>query len=175
MAILAEMAKRANNPVLRARLADVCWLLDRKRVALGSLAVIAYVEIVHKTDSGELNFQFENTGGALEYSACNYLRRAVQIGRAIGWERAETIAARDAVIMLRKRAIEKRALMPVIWFAELDFECGASDPVEVAAAIDEVLAVSSADTNSHAVVGLWRLAARAYHVSKRQDDKYRCQ
>jgi hypothetical protein len=173
--LLAELAKRAKHSVLRARLADVCWLLDRKRGNLGSTAVFAYVEIVHKTDSGELKFQFKNSDGALEYHARDYLRRALQVGRAIGWEKAETIAAREAVIMLRKRAIETRALMPVLWFAELDLVYGVSNPEEVAAAIDEVLAVSSADTNSHVVVGLWKLAARAYHLAKKDEDKYRCQ
>jgi hypothetical protein len=29
--VLAEMAARAKHPVLRARLADTCWLLDRKQ------------------------------------------------------------------------------------------------------------------------------------------------
>jgi hypothetical protein len=29
--VLAQMAARAKHPVLRARLADACWLPDRKR------------------------------------------------------------------------------------------------------------------------------------------------
>src|ERR1019366_8709908 len=36
---LAAMAMRARNPVLRSRLADVCWTLDRKRGGMGILAV----------------------------------------------------------------------------------------------------------------------------------------
>jgi hypothetical protein len=32
--LLADMAERAANPVLKARLADICWLLERKRGAL---------------------------------------------------------------------------------------------------------------------------------------------
>jgi hypothetical protein len=60
--LLDEMAKQANNPVLRARLADVCWLLDRKRGNLGSLAVNAYAEAVQKADRGELQFRFETEG-----------------------------------------------------------------------------------------------------------------
>lgn len=173
--LLAEMAKRAKHPLLRARLADVCWFLDEKRWNLGSLAVSAYVETVQKANSGELKFRFENEGRALHYGALAYLRRALQVGRAIGWDKAETIAAREAVILLRKQAMESRALVPVLWFAELDLDFGVSDPTEVGGGIDEVLAAVPADASSHFVIALWRLGARAYHVAKRDDDKYRCQ
>lgn len=107
--LLAEMAERAKQPVLRARLVDVCWLLDRKRGNLGSLAVNAYAETVQKADRGVLKFRFESEEGALHPPARDYLRRALQVGRAIGWDNVETIAAREAVILLRKRAIESRA------------------------------------------------------------------
>jgi hypothetical protein len=63
--LLTEMASRAKNPVLRARLADICWLLDRKRGNLATLAIAAYVETVEKAHSGELKFRFEKEGGAL--------------------------------------------------------------------------------------------------------------
>jgi hypothetical protein len=46
-AALAEMAARAKHPVLRARLADMCWLLDRNG-RLAATAAIAYVEIVQQ-------------------------------------------------------------------------------------------------------------------------------
>lgn len=173
--LLAEMAKRAKNPVLRARLADVCWLLDQTKWNLGSLAVGAYAEIVQKADRGELEFRFEKEGGALQHGARDYLQRALQIGRAIGRDKAETIAAREAVILLRKRATEIRALVPVLWFAELDLDFGVSDPTEVGGGIDEVLAAVPADASSHFVIALWRLGARAYHDAKRPEDKYRCQ
>ncbi len=173
--LLAELAKRAKHPVLRARLADVCWLLDRKRGNLGNLAVGAYAETVQKTDSGELEFRLGKESGALQHGIRDYLRRALQVGRAIGWDKAETIAARDAVILLRKRATKIRALVPILWFSELDLDFSVSDPAEIAAAIDQVLDVASADTNSHVVVGLWKLAARAYHLAKKDEDKYRCQ
>jgi hypothetical protein len=63
--VLAQMAARAKHPVLRARFADVCWLLDRKRAQLGMTAISAYVEIVKLVDSGALRFQFDNEQGAL--------------------------------------------------------------------------------------------------------------
>lgn len=179
--LLAEMAKCAKNPVLRARLADVCWLLDRKRANLGSLAITSYVEIVQKMEHGELKFRFNKEGGPLQQGTRNYLRRALQIGRGIGWDKAEAVVARDAVTRLRKKANALRALAPTLWFGELDLDFGVSDPAEVATSIDEVLmspeivAAQPDSVNSFIAIELWQLAARAYHLAKRDDDKYRCQ
>lgn len=173
--VLAQMARRARNPVLRARLADICWLLDRKRADLGGCAIAAYVEVVRKVDSGELKLRFDSKEGALDHRVVEHLRRGLQIGRAIGWDKPETVAARELAVTLRKRATEKRALTPVLFFGRLDLSMGVSDPAEVGADIDGVLAALPGDASEHIVVELWRLAARAYHLAKRDDDKYRCQ
>jgi hypothetical protein len=55
--VLAEMAERAKHPVLRARLADTCWMLDRKRGRLAAIAAAAYFDIVKKVDGGALKFR----------------------------------------------------------------------------------------------------------------------
>jgi hypothetical protein len=49
--LLAVMTDRAQNHVLRARLADVAWLLDRRRGPLAATAIAAYVEVVEKADA----------------------------------------------------------------------------------------------------------------------------
>lgn len=45
-AVLAYAAERADNPVLRARLSNLSWLLDRSQVELGRAAVAGYVDII---------------------------------------------------------------------------------------------------------------------------------
>lgn len=172
--VLADMAARAANPVLRARLADVCWLLDRKRGKLGIAAVAAYTEVVKKTREKELRWRFADEGDALEHEAINCLRRALQIGRATGWDKPETAAARELVKELTGQAIAKETLVPIDWFCELDLDFGVSDPAEIGANLDRVLAAIPAGSGSHNVVDLWRLGARAYHLAKMEDDKNRC-
>jgi lysyl-tRNA synthetase class 1 len=124
---LANIAERAKHPALRARLADTCWLLDRKRGQLGVIACAAYVEIVKKVDQGDLKFRFDEDRGALKHDARDLLRRALQIGRAIGWDKPETIAARDMISELRVKAVQKMLPIPTLWFSELDLEFGVSD------------------------------------------------
>jgi hypothetical protein len=107
--VLAEMAERARHPVLRARLADTCWLLDRKK---GELAAVAYVEIVKKVDSGALKFRFDEDDGALKFEARDLLRRALLIGRAIGPEKAGPSAAREIVANLSYPIARKEVAGP---------------------------------------------------------------
>lgn len=63
--LLADMAVRSANPVLKARLADVCWLLERRRGPLASAAVAAYVDTIEAVELGSLKFRFANSDGAL--------------------------------------------------------------------------------------------------------------
>lgn len=172
--LLADMADRAANPVLRARLGDVCWLLDRKRGRLAIAAIAAYADIVQRADRNELMYRFANEVGALQYDSRDYLRRALQIGRAVGWDKPETMAARELVSTLREQAIAKRSLVPIHWFCDLDLNFAVSNPAVVGASLDEVLAVPPPDANSQTVVDLWQLAARAYHLARKEDDKNRC-
>lgn len=173
--LLAEMAARATNPVLRARLCDLCWHLDRKRGKLALAAVTSYVEIVQKTHTGELKHRFMEENGALHHESKDLLRRALLIGRAVGWDKAETLAARDLAKTLREQAFAKNEPVPIHWFSELDLHFGVSDPADVATRLDDVLAAPTKEgSGSHDRVELWRLAARAHHAAKSEDDKNRC-
>jgi len=160
--------------VLKARLADLSWLLERRRGAVGSLAVTAYVDIVEGVESGALKFPFADDWGPLEHGALDLLRRALQIGWGIGRDKPEVIRARETVVRLRERAIELRTAVAVVWFSELDLDFAVSEPLAVADGIEKVLA-APVKADVHLVTSLWRFAARAYHAAKRDDDKYRCQ
>jgi hypothetical protein len=172
--VLAYVAERTRNPVVRARLSDVCWLLERKRAHLAGLAVSSYIEIVQKIESGDLKLRFEKKPDALHHEVRDLLRRALRIGRAIGWDKPEIMRARLLVSDLRKRANKRGAPVPVHWFSELDLDFGVSDSAEVAEGLDDVLK-SLPQSASQQTIELWRLAARAYRLAKREGDTHRCQ
>jgi hypothetical protein len=173
--VLAEMAAYAKHPVLRARLADICWLLDRTKGKLAATAAEAYVEIVRKVDNSALKFRFDKDHGALNFEARDLLRRALLIGRAIGSDKTGPSAAREIVADLRKRSLEKLMPVPALWFGHLDLDFGISEPAEVGQSIEALVDRLPAATDGHTKVDLWRLAARAYHLAKRDDDRHRCQ
>jgi hypothetical protein len=136
--LLADLAMRAANTVLRARLADVAWLLDRKRGKLGGIAITAYVDTIETTEAGTLKFPYGDSAGALEHGARDLLCRALHIGRTIGWEKPEALRARAAVFRLRERAMASGKGVAALCFAELDLDFGVSDPAAVAAGIEGI-------------------------------------
>ncbi len=86
---------------------------------------------------------------------------------------AIAVAARDAVNRLRKRAVKEGRGVPVIWFSDLDLDFGVSESAEVACSVERALSANQSE-NTHIVADLWRLAARAYHFAKKDEDKNRC-
>ncbi|WP_246673517.1 MULTISPECIES: hypothetical protein [unclassified Mesorhizobium] len=172
--LVGDMATRAANPVLRARLSDLCWLLDKKQGGLGLAAIAAYTEIVQKMDDGELKHRFASENGALQHGARDYLLRALQIGRAVGWEKPEMLTARDLVGQLRRKALQKGGLVPIYWFSDLDLDYRISDPAEIGASLRKALAAVPFGSDVHNVVNLWQLAATAYHLAKMEDEKHLC-
>lgn len=173
--VLAEMAPRAKHPVLRARLADICWLLDRKRVQLGMTATSAYVEIVRQVDGGALKFQFDNEQGALTHEARDLLRRALSIARGRGLDPSSATLVRELIANLRTRSFDKRLVVPAMWFGHLDMDFNVSDPGEIGKGVESLIADLAAGTDGHAILNLWRLASRAYHLAKKDSDKQRTQ
>jgi hypothetical protein len=175
VSVLATLAERARHPVLRARLADMSWLIDRKRTPLGIAAVVAYVDIIRKVDVGALAWEHSDNPGPLTQTGRDLLRRALQIGRRVGWETPEALATRAMATDLRNRALRERRIMPGVWFSHLDLDFGISDPAEVGDALDRFVAARGRDGDGHEVVEAWRLTARAYRLAKKDEDAHRCQ
>ena len=176
--VVAWMAERATNPVLRARLCDMCWLLDRKRAALAVLAISSYVEVVRLVDQKLLTFQFQedDQDQAISHAARDILRRALQIARKTGPDKQEAVAAKNWVATLRKRASSSGVFVSTLWFSNLDMDFGVSDPSDVADDIEHVLKDGKKDDAFiNVTVDLWSCAARAYNLAKKEDDKNRCQ
>jgi hypothetical protein len=166
----------SKNPVLRATLADLCWVIERKRGQFGATAAASYVEIVEQVDEGALLFRFdEDSSGALKHNALDLLRRALFIGRGTGLDKPGAVAARNMAAQLRQRALEKKMPIPSLWFAHLDLDFGISPPTEIGRSAEALIAALPDGTDGDTIVNLWRLATRAYHIAKKDQDKQRCQ
>jgi hypothetical protein len=173
--VLAVMAERATNSGLKARLSDVCWLLDRRRWQLGVGAVSAYVAVVRAVDQGTLKYRFEQSSNVLTHDTCEHLRRALYIGSAIGIRRPEVKAARELVTELKARAAQENELTCLLWLSELDLEFGITkDIAELGSSMETAILSQPVRDDTHLVVDLWKFAASAYFRAKRDDDAYRC-
>lgn len=173
--VLTYLAEHARAPALRARLNDVSWLLDRKKGKLGFAAISSYLEVIRGIEAGTLNLRFEKEPGTLHFEVRDLLRRALHIARGVGWDKPESLQAREQLVELRKRANDERAESAAHWFSELDLDFGVSDPNDVGEGIAGLLTSERQNLDTHSAVALWRLAARAYHAAKQGDEMYRCQ
>jgi len=172
--IIAHAAERATNRVLRARLSDVCWLLERHRHPLGRAAVESYVAVIEGLQSGLLKDRYEKDDPVLGVTARDILKRALHIGRAVGWENEEVIAAQNWVSTLRARAIAAGEANPVHWFSGLDLDYRISAPEELASELEQFVTGLGADSDSHTNIDLLRLAARAHRSANDNDGEFRC-
>ena len=173
--VLQSLASAAENIVLRARLSDVAWLLDRKQAVFGVEALKAYVELVRRIEAGELKFRHGDDDWPFHPDTKDYLLRALGLARMLGWDKPEAEAARTQLVAVRKRAVAARDPVSVHWYCELDLRMRVSEPLEVAAEIEDVLANLPETADHHIIVDLWTLAARAYQAGKKDEDKQRCQ
>ncbi len=173
LAALVQMAETASNPTLRARLCDVCWILDRRKAALGRRAVDGYIEIIERLEGGAFKNRTDIEVGALSSEGEEALWRALQIGRALGWEKDEALRARAWMVKLRERAVQAGHLGTANRYASLDLAMGVSKPAIIAAEIEQ--RVSSISAPQAGTLGLWRLAASAYREAGDQDSAHRCQ
>ncbi|MGV6904537.1 MULTISPECIES: DUF4209 domain-containing protein [unclassified Brucella] len=174
VSVLAYAAENAANQVLRARLCDLCWLLERKRHQLGRAAIASYVAIAEGLGSGSLKDRLDRDDPLLGLTARDVLRRALSMGRPLGWDIDEVIAARTLLSAIRARAVRSSNPVPVHWFFEMDLDFGISDPSIIAAEIEAYLTGGVPEPGSHMIVELWRLAARGHHYAKDEDGKNRC-
>lgn len=172
--VLATAAERTTNIVLQARLSDLCWALDRRHGRLATKAVKAYTEIAKQLVDGQLTLSGAAKPPLFEHRVRDYIRRALQLGRSIGWNKPETKAARDLAMAFRQKAATASLPLPLRMFSELDLDYGISPPETVGIDIEKTLHALSTELDTHTKYNLWKIAARAYHVAKRDDDKIRC-
>lgn len=174
ISVLIAANDAAHNIVLKARLSDVVWTLDRKEAGLGFAAARLYREIVQNIDSGTLKLPGDNDG-ALDHYSYELLRRSLQIGRLIGWEKPDLAAAKKFVSELVQRAAVSGLASSLLWFGGLDLEFHVSDPRDIATAVESLIPqLSGVDAGVHSKVELWRLVARAYLYAKDDLNKNRC-
>src|SRR6185312_9434940 len=167
-AILLTNLSRFKHSVLRARIADLCWILDRKRSEAAVAAMSAYLEAFEQIENGTLKSRFSDDE-ALGHDSIEILWRTLQIGRQIGWDKESTKIARTLLVNHRLRAVKEGAISEIRELSELDLNFGVSDPADVAADIEATVQKLSSSTDFHQRNWLWKLAAKGYHYGKQSD------
>jgi hypothetical protein len=94
--VLAEQIGRVAHLGVKARVADLVWLLDCKQATAGLSAIAGYYNIVSSIRSEAATLR-NDQHDAHFHEVPNFLRRAMQIGKAVGWDKPEVVEARAFV------------------------------------------------------------------------------
>ena len=173
--VITAIAERVNHPVLRARLCDVVWVLDRKRWDSGVAALEAYVATVELIRNQGWTFRQTRPCEPFSRQTADLLERALSIGRSLGGEQTEFDAARRITLTLRDEAFTRNDLSAVLWLFrfQLDYELS-EDFAPIARVIETSLVGSGKDVHHCLALELWRIAARGYKRANHIDDSMRC-
>ena len=164
---LYENLDRFKNPALRARVADVVWLLNPNYAKAGYEALKAYAQAAQILclDNGEEEGDFSPFLGA------EYLGRAIEIARRIGWDKDESIAIRELLKKVRTNAANEHIPNLFKRLADFDINYGVSSPGEVAEQAKKIISNES-DANVRHM--LWHVAAQDYARNQRDNERSQC-
>jgi hypothetical protein len=174
VAVLERLGQRATNPVIRARLLDVAWFLERKRVQAGHDAAAAYLAIAKGLCDGTLADSTDaKHPGITALTMRDALQRGLQICAQL--RPGEPEAGEFATFVLEaadgfEKAEQRDGLLPMLTLA-YDFELGDS---EACASRLEKLAEGWTERDPHVQSDTFVLAAKAWHQAKSVEGKERC-
>ncbi|MGR9190530.1 DUF7380 domain-containing protein [Rhizobium leguminosarum] len=172
---VAMMAERTSDVALKARLSDVAWLLDRRRVDLGLAAISAYCQTVRDVAAGARKFRLDQSNTPYSAQSRNLLKRAMSLAvmRSVGLGKPEEKDVRSLVKQLFVDVLTGSNLRDVQRFADLALQYGIIPPLDIGSSCEDWLRRSNV-ADGHDRVDLLVLAATAYHKGGSMPDHYRC-
>jgi hypothetical protein len=170
-AVFAEIAPVIKNAGLRARLADIAWLNDRKLYASAQLAISSYIEAVRMVMEGKATLFFDEET-ATSHNSVDLLRRACQIANHTGWKAADADPLKTLISDIRQAAFASHDASGYIRIGQLSLDYETCEPIDVAIQADNIAELEGAHPDTERL--LWELAARAYRHCGMEDESPRC-
>lgn len=173
--VVAVMAETSTDKTLKARLCDVAWLLNRRRVDLGLAAISAYCEIVRDISTGAKKFKFEKSNSPCSAQARDLLKRALSLAtmRSVGLDKPEEADVRQLVNELFLDALVGTNLRHVQRIAQLALQYNVVPALDIGRATEDWLHKNDV-ADDHDRLDFLQLSATAYHQGGSMPDHYRC-
>lgn len=172
-----EILEEVEHPALRARLADVVWINDRKKGKAAAIAVMAYCECVEALLSGTYEDRFA-TDSEVSLEEVDLIERASQI-HARSNKRTALMHERVSGLLssLYANALNHVDVVPLNRIATLMSRYSLITMDQLAADMEAAAAAAKQNPESYplAIRELWTLAAFAHGEAKRPNDERRCQ
>jgi hypothetical protein len=165
------------HPGLRARIADIIWLNNRRDSEVAEMAVEAYCETVESLLVGKLHDRFKMPGlGQASLERVELVERAFQISATIRKRGQLPHRLTNLAVHLREIARHGATCVPYKRLAALHLQHGLAEPVDVAKEAEAVgnAATAKEDAVVIAIKPVFELAAGAYRAANDKDSERRC-
>ncbi len=171
--ILVEIVKRFDHPLLRARIADVCWYMNRKLHEVAMLAAESYLMAVQDFFSNKLLHQYESDF-KVPSKITELIERAFSIYALIGKRNAIPQIAKDTLLLAQETAKENSDLVAFNNLSLLSQSYKLSEWNLIASEAESLALQNSNTQYAEAVKKIWGLAAHAYTKLGVKDSARRC-
>ncbi len=172
---VARMAEIATDTTLKARLSDVAWLLNRRRVDLGLAAIFSYCQTIREVAAETRKFRFEGSNSPYSAQARDLLKRALSLAamRTVGLGKPEAAEARQLAADLFQGALTGNDIRNVQRMAKLALQYDVLPAADVGHLTEDWLQRNGA-ADDHDRIDILRLTASAYREAGSMQDHYRC-
>jgi hypothetical protein len=173
-AVLQQLLPEILHPGLRARLAEMIWLNDRKAHDAGRVAIASYCETTNSLLDGRLKDQFSDLGPA-SMERLRLVERALQIAGMVGKRGQIPDQLTQTAIRLYDDAKAAKQPVPFSRIAKQLLRFDVVEPSTVARDAEAVARNSTIEaTNPLAVKFAWDCAAHAYELCGADDAAHKC-
>ena len=171
--VFARLAPHAENPALKARLADVAWLADRKDRQSAIHAIEGFCESVERVLNSEAFFE----GGREEahtWLGIGFLRRALNIAHMTDFTCSAALRAKNLLQLMREAAFankDRSVFRPAV---VLDRQYRISKADILVAETLEMAQMSNSLGNLDDAREYWQLAGGIFSTEKNHEKHAQC-
>lgn len=170
---LVQIAEQIDHPLLRARIADSCWHVNRRLHATATLAASSYLNAVELFFEGELLDQYES-GFAVPVKVVDLIDRAFAIYASAGKRNEIPDSAREVLKRAYEAAKDNECLVAFVRLSSIAQECGLIDWQDIASTTEAMANATKDKLYAEAVKRVWLHAARAYLKLDDNESAVRC-
>ncbi|PWU31011.1 hypothetical protein DK254_06120 [Pseudomonas sp. RW407] len=159
--VLVEVAEKIDHPLVRARVADSCWFVQKKLYAMARLAIDSYFSAVESFFKKELLFQYESESW-VPHKVVDLIERAISISAFIGQRKKPSAKMKEIFAVSYTKAQENGDLVSFCRLANLGEPHALISWNKISKDSEELASKNLAKKHPEAVKKVWELAAYAY-------------
>lgn len=171
--ILVQIVAKFDHPLLRARISDICWYMNRKLHEIAMLAAESYLLAVQDFFSKKLLHQYESDF-KVPSKITELIDRAFSIYASIGKRNDIPQIAKDTLLLAHETAKENNNLVAFNDLSLLSQSYKLSEWNLIASEAESLALQNSNTQYAEAVKKIWGLAAHAHTKLGDKESAKRC-